>query len=153
MTREPDVSLTEAVARSLAPVLAEMTGPESERITGIPVGTLRRLAGISGTPQKSVKAHLIERLRRLPGFSAEFDRLTGQDEVSPAALRLGQRLLRAFPGTGAELVLYNLETLGEDVSAETVADLLRNAAALLAAKRPTRPEPRKMPLSAESGRK
>lgn len=113
-----------AIAAALRAVIPRRKISDAEEITKIPHSTLRRL--IKG--QQNVNADTIDKLRRLPGFSAEFDRLAGTDAPGSDYVEVARRFESSMDPDGAALIAYQVERLARILDPAEIANLLKSEA-------------------------
>jgi hypothetical protein len=126
-TTEPMTPIR-AIALTLQKVVPSRGVLEAAEITGISHSSLLRLR--KGT-QQGANVAMIEKLRRYPGFSAEFDRLMATGGPTSDFVEVARRLSAIFSSEGAERIVYQLESLARYMDAEAIANLLKEQAKLL----------------------
>lgn len=132
------------VRAALDGLIKDRKASAAAEIMGISNSTLRNV--LKG--QQTVNEDLLRQIRRFPGFSERNDKIAGISNPNADALNVGERLLRAYPGMGAGMIVFALENLAGQVGAEAVAKNLNALANLLRDHTPIPPTPKK---SAKSG--
>lgn len=129
LQQEPEaITPIRAIARALQKVVPPRGVAQAAEITGISHSQLNRLRK---GQQKDANVSMIEKLRRYPGFSAEFDRLMANTAPPVDYIEVARRLSAVYGIEGAERIVFQLESLARFLDAESVSNLLKEQTKML----------------------